>query len=207
MAESNLLNQNNLLILGIVGGLIGIYLSSLSTIGGLISCLGGICAIVWGADAIRRVASYGLGTGVPSIGYMSLGIATVGSIAGLTAVLTVLQGPRLPPQDEIDRRYGDRRVITVNGEKVELKVKTGRIWIELYEDVGIEKIRSICDKHIENGFDINTSKAQYIRKQRTVTDDIKYGSRTELPEEYIGISDTRSQFSENVDILRKDQGE
>ena len=87
MAESNLLNQNNLLILGIVGGLIGIYLSGLSTIGGLISCLGGICAIVWGADAIRRVASYGLGTGVPSIGYMSLGIATVGSIAGLTAVL------------------------------------------------------------------------------------------------------------------------
>ena len=87
MAESNLLNQNNLLILGIVGGLIGIYLSSVSTIGGLISCLGGICAIVWGADAIRRVASYGLGTGVPSIGYMSLGIATVGSIAGLTAVL------------------------------------------------------------------------------------------------------------------------
>ena len=80
MAESNLLNQNNLLILGIVGGLIGIYLSGLSTIGGLISCLGGICAIVWGADAIRRVASYGLGTGVPSIGYMSLGIATVGSL-------------------------------------------------------------------------------------------------------------------------------
>ena len=89
MAESNLLNQNNLLILGIVGGLIGIYLSTFSTIGGLISCLGGICAIVWGADAIRRVASYGLGTGVPSIGYMSLGIATVGSIAGLTCVLAI----------------------------------------------------------------------------------------------------------------------
>ena len=87
MAESKLLNQNNLLILGIVGGLIGIYLSGISTIGGLISCLGGICAIVWGADAIRRVASYGLGTGVPSIGYMSLGIATVGSLAGLTCVL------------------------------------------------------------------------------------------------------------------------
>ena len=120
---------------------------------------------------------------------------------------TVLQGPRLPPQDDIDRRYGDRRIITVNGEEVELKVKTGRIWIELYEDVGIEKIRSICDKHIENGFDINTSKSQYIRKQRTVTDDIKYGSGTELPDEFIGISDTRSQFKDNVDILRKDQGE
>ena len=119
----------------------------------------------------------------------------------------MLQGPRLPPQDDIDRRYGDRRIITVNGEEVELKVKTGRIWIELYEDVGIEKIRSICDEHIKNGFDINTSKSQYIRKQRTVTDDIKYGSGTELPEEFIGISDTRSQFKDNVDILRRDQGE
>ena len=46
-----------------------------------------------------------------------------------------------------------------------------------------------------------------IRKQRTVTDDIKYGSGTELPEEFIGISDTRSQFKDNVDILRRDQGE
>ncbi|MBO7695295.1 MAG: methyl-coenzyme M reductase operon protein D, partial [Methanobrevibacter sp.] len=32
---------------------------------------------------------------------------------------TVIQGPRLPPQDEIDRLYGDRRVIVVSGEEVE----------------------------------------------------------------------------------------
>ena len=45
---------------------------------------------------------------------------------------TVIQGPRLPPQDEIDRIYGDRRIIVVNGEEVELKVKTGRIGIFVY---------------------------------------------------------------------------
>ena len=120
---------------------------------------------------------------------------------------TVIQGPRLPPQDEIDRIYGDRRIIVVNGEEVELKVKTGRIFVELYDESGIDEIRSICEEHIDTGFDINTSKSQYIRKQRTVTDDIKYGSGTELPEEFIGISDTRSQFKDNVDILRRDQGE
>ena len=50
-----------------------------------------------------------------------------------SVIRTVIQGPRLPPQDEIDRIYGDRRVIVVNGEEVELKVKTGRIFVELYD--------------------------------------------------------------------------
>ncbi len=89
-------NSNYLLVLGIIGGLIGIYLTPIlgATVGPLFGCLGAVCAIVWGADAIRRVASYGLGTGVPSIGYMSLGIATVGSLAGLgiVAILPTLAG-------------------------------------------------------------------------------------------------------------------
>lgn len=89
-------NSNYLLVLGIIGGLIGIYLTPIlgATVGPLFGCLGAVCAIVWGADAIRRVASYGLGTGVPSIGYMSLGIATVGSLAGLgiVAILPALAG-------------------------------------------------------------------------------------------------------------------
>ena len=74
----------HLLILGIVGGLIGIYIAPYSALfGSAIAGLGGVCAIVWGADAIRRVASYGLGTGVPSIGYMSLSIGIVGALAGI----------------------------------------------------------------------------------------------------------------------------
>lgn len=117
---------------------------------------------------------------------------------------TVIQGPRLPPQDEIDRLYGDRRVIVVSGEEVELKVKTGRIFVELSDESGIDDIRSICDEHIDTGFDINTSKAQYIRKQRTVTDGLKYGDKTEIPEELIGIADTRSKFNDHVSILKKD---
>lgn len=74
----------HLLILGIVGGLIGIYVAPYSALfGSAIAGLGGVCAIVWGADAIRRVASYGLGTGVPSIGYMSLSIGIIGALAGI----------------------------------------------------------------------------------------------------------------------------
>jgi methyl-coenzyme M reductase subunit D len=117
---------------------------------------------------------------------------------------TVIQGPRLPPQDEIDRIYGDRRIIVVNGEEIELKVKTGRIFVELYDESGIDEIRVICDEHITTGFDINTSKSQYIRKQRTVTDELKYGMDAEIPEELIGIADTRSKFKDHVSILKKD---
>jgi methyl-coenzyme M reductase subunit D len=117
---------------------------------------------------------------------------------------TVIQGPRLPPQDEIDRIYGDRRIIVVNGEEIELKVKTGRIFVELYDESGIDEIRVICDEHITTGFDINTSKSQYIRKQRTVSDELKYGMNTEIPEELIGIADTRSKFKDHVSILKKD---
>lgn len=117
---------------------------------------------------------------------------------------TVIQGPRLPPQDDIDRKYGDRRIIEVNGEEIELKVKTGRIFVELIEESAIDDIEVICNNYIANGFDINTSRSQYIRKQRTVTDGLKYGENTEIPEELIGLSDQRSQFSENVSILKKD---
>ena len=117
---------------------------------------------------------------------------------------TVIQGPRLPPQDAIDRKYGDRRIIEVRGKEIELKVKTGRIFVELFDESGIDDIDVICNKYIMNGFDINTSKSQYIRKQRTVSDGLKYGENTEIPEELIGLSDQRSQFSENVSILKRD---
>jgi tetrahydromethanopterin S-methyltransferase subunit C len=76
--------------LGVVGGLIGIYATPINPVlGPLLASLGAVCAIVWGADAIRRVASYGLGTGVPSIGYMSLAIGIIGVLAGLAGGLMI----------------------------------------------------------------------------------------------------------------------
>ena len=77
-------DANVILAIGIIGGLLGIYLSGINpVIGPVLSCLGAVCAILWGVIAIRSVASYGLGTGVPSIGYMSLGIGVIGALAGV----------------------------------------------------------------------------------------------------------------------------
>jgi tetrahydromethanopterin S-methyltransferase subunit C len=73
-----------IMAIGIIGGLVGVYLGDLmppaySFFGGI----GAICATVWGADAVRRVASYGLGTGVPSIGMLALGMGILAALFGL----------------------------------------------------------------------------------------------------------------------------
>lgn len=88
------ISGEKLMALGIIGGLVGILLVGINPIiGPILASLGAVCAIVWGADAIRRVASYGLGTGVPSIGYMSLSIGIIGAVTGLAiAMLPVFKG-------------------------------------------------------------------------------------------------------------------
>jgi len=65
---------------GIGSGLVGVALAWVHPV---IPALAAIPVIMWGADAVRRVAGYGLGTGVPSIGFMGLG---GGSVAAILAV-------------------------------------------------------------------------------------------------------------------------
>ncbi len=85
------------LALGVIGGLVGIYAAAIPSIGPILAGLGAVCAIIWGADAIRRVASYGLGTGVPSIGYMSLAIGILGAITGLAVPMAINMGAIIGP--------------------------------------------------------------------------------------------------------------
>lgn len=77
-----------IIALGAIGGLVGIYaghfLAMASPAFAFIGAVGAICAAVWGADAVRRVASYGLGTGVPSIGLLALGMGIVAALFGLS---------------------------------------------------------------------------------------------------------------------------
>jgi tetrahydromethanopterin S-methyltransferase subunit C len=77
-------NPKTTMAIGIIGGLVGLYGSAfIPVIGPVFAALAAVCAIIWGADAIARVASYGLGTGVPSIGYMSVAIGIIGAVGGL----------------------------------------------------------------------------------------------------------------------------
>ena len=116
---------------------------------------------------------------------------------------TVIQGPRLPPEDpNEDPRYAERRKITVNGKEVDLKVKTGRIFVEISNESTIDEIRGVCDKHIPFGFDINIGK--YIRTQKTVTDNIKYGD-ADIPDELIGMTDQSAKLKDRVTIIKKNE--
>jgi len=65
---------------GVVSGLAGVYLGYFSP---LIPVVLAIPALVWAADAIRRIAGYGLGTGVPSIGNLSIGMGILAALVGL----------------------------------------------------------------------------------------------------------------------------
>jgi tetrahydromethanopterin S-methyltransferase subunit C len=70
---------------GIVVGLVGIYLAGISGTPYLafFAGIGAIFATKMGADAVRRVCSYGIGTGVPSIGMLALGMGLISAMFGL----------------------------------------------------------------------------------------------------------------------------
>jgi tetrahydromethanopterin S-methyltransferase subunit C len=76
-------------IYGIVGSLIGIYLAVVliqatgSTVFSFIAAIGALFGVVMGANAVRRVCAYGIGTGVPSIGMLALGMGIVAALFGL----------------------------------------------------------------------------------------------------------------------------
>ncbi|WP_292388001.1 tetrahydromethanopterin S-methyltransferase subunit MtrC [Methanosarcina sp. UBA5] len=87
MTEQKMIPPNTLMAVGAVGGLVCIYLayflSQANPIFVFFGALGAVFASIWGADAVRRIASYGLGTGVPSIGLLALGMGIIAVLFGL----------------------------------------------------------------------------------------------------------------------------
>ncbi|RBQ22386.1 Methyl-coenzyme M reductase I operon protein D [Candidatus Methanobinarius endosymbioticus] len=115
---------------------------------------------------------------------------------------TVLQGPKLPPADpNEDPKYADRGIIIVNGKEIELKVKTGRIFVEISNESTIDDIREVCDEYLPFGFDINIGK--YIRTQKTTSDNIKYGD-ADIPDELIGMTDQSAKLADRLTIIKRD---
>ena len=115
---------------------------------------------------------------------------------------TVIHGPRFPDNDgNLAPKYRERRVIEVLGETVVLKVKPSRIFLELTMESTIDEIDEICKEVLPFGYDINQNKMNYIRKTKTVSDRIKYG--TELPEDLVGMTDQYSKFDDHVSIINK----
>ena len=87
---------------GLVGSVVGIYLgailnSALNTeVFSFIGAVAAIFAVVMGANAVRRICAYGIGTGVPSIGMLALGMGIIAVMFGLSVAET-LNFPLLGP--------------------------------------------------------------------------------------------------------------
>ncbi len=84
------LDPKKLRMYGLVGSIVGIYLgailnSALNTyVFSFIGAVAAIFAVVMGANAVRRVCAYGIGTGVPSIGMLALGMGIIAVMFGLS---------------------------------------------------------------------------------------------------------------------------
>ncbi len=87
---------------GLVGSIVGIYLgailnSALNTnVFSFIGAIAAIFAVVMGANSVRRICAYGIGTGVPSIGMLALGMGIIAVMFGLSvaeSLGSVLLGP------------------------------------------------------------------------------------------------------------------
>lgn len=110
----------------------------------------------------------------------------------------VIQGQRLP-SEEINP---ERRIIKVKGEEIDLQVQTGRVLMEIDDDETIDEIRAICEDNLAFGFNIHVG--TFIRKQKTVTDGIKYGETLdEISDEVVGLTDQNAQLSDRATIIKK----
>jgi len=83
------IDPKRIMVMGIVGGFVGVYLVSLNillntTIFSFFAGIGAIMAIMWGADQVSHVSKYGLGTGVPSIGILAIGMGIIATLFGLS---------------------------------------------------------------------------------------------------------------------------
>jgi methyl-coenzyme M reductase subunit D len=110
----------------------------------------------------------------------------------------VLQGERLPPKEV----NPDHKSITIRGEEVDLQVKTGRVLMEIQDEEIIDDIKNVCEGNLPFGFNIHVG--TFIRKQKTVTDEIKYGkSLSQIPDEMVGLTDQNAQLSERATIIKR----
>jgi len=111
----------------------------------------------------------------------------------------LIHGPRLPPVRE---GHPDRRTMTISGEKVEVQVKPGRILLEIESEEVIEDVREICEDHLPFGYNIHIG--HFIRKQKTVSDKLKYGEELDkIPDEMVGLTDQNAQLSERARVLKR----
>lgn len=86
--SNDLIPNQILMLVTLVAGLICTYASNLPIIGGILSMILAVIAVIYGTNTLRYIGNYSLGTGVPSIVYL---LTTVGLISYLLSLAISIQ--------------------------------------------------------------------------------------------------------------------
>ncbi len=74
--------------------------------------------------------------------------------------------------------------------------------MEIEDEETIDAVRHKCEENLSFGFNIHVG--TFIRKQKTVSDKIKYGEALDdIPDEMVGLTDQNAQLSERATILKR----
>jgi methyl-coenzyme M reductase subunit D len=102
------------------------------------------------------------------------------TVSGITRM--VVYGPRLPkddPSDLLEGKFAPKgpKYLNIMGEKVELTVQVGKIFIELEDPSVKSKVKEACEKALPFSFEIN--EGLYIRTRKTLSDYVRKGGKVD----------------------------
>jgi len=122
-------------------------------------------------------------------------------VGGITRIM--IQGPNLPKSVP----YGPARglpveenlniLLELGDQALELRVKVGRIWLELISEDYIERIKAACERALP--FSFSMKKGKFFRTKSTVSDYAKYGN--DVDEKTLGLVDPKAKRERDMAIL------
>lgn len=131
-------------------------------------------------------------------------LSELNTIKGITRM--VVYGPRLPkddPEDLLEGRFDarEKKYLDIKGEKIELTVQVGRIFVEMEDPAVKEKIKEACRKALPFQFEIN--EGLYIRTQKTLTDYVRKGGKVD--DITVGLFDPKAKPKSSCCSSKSDQ--
>lgn len=122
----------------------------------------------------------------------------------------MIQGPNLPkavpygPGKGLPIEEHKNMLLELGDQAIELRVKVGRIGLELEKEEDIEGVRAACERTLPFSFDIK--KRQLFHTKPTVSDYAKYGSEVE-DKRILGLVDPKAKKERNLAMLSDSRGD
>jgi methyl-coenzyme M reductase subunit D len=119
----------------------------------------------------------------------------------------LIQGPNLPrtvtygPGKGIPIEEHKDLVLELGGQAIELKVKVGRIRLELEGEEYLPRVRAACERALPFSFSIK--RGRFFREHSTISDYAKYGRNIE-DTRILGMVDPKAKKERNLAMLSED---